>query len=313
VARRGPAVIAETMAEKVGGGKLVSVVQNAPAPAVLYSLDPFEGNAGPLMPKPRLARALKAWQNSIEATDYFPGVDRLPSDPAEKLARMVALLDDHPELWQSFEVLADLAYAARGLDILGIDDNVILPLLERAEVLIDAVLSESGAEGCCLEWGFWENRPALDLLAWRIGMDLDKPATPDHLRRLERLLALNPNDNQAMRMPLSRRYLEDERFDDAVELAERYPDDFPEMQYNHALALYALGQHEQAGHVMAAAAKDYPKILEALLKPRIRRPTINPSAVSLGGDDEAWLYRESYRPIWQRLDALGWAKRFLIT
>jgi hypothetical protein len=71
-----------------------------------------------------------------------------------------------------------------------------------------------------------------------------------------------------------------------------------------------LERFEQADHVLAAVVKDYPKILDALLKSRIRRPAINPSAVTLGGDDEAWLYRESYRPIWQRLDALGWARRF---
>ena len=68
----------------------------------------------------------------------------------------------------------------------------------------------------------------------------------DHIQRLELILKLNPNDNQGMRMPLSRRYLEADRFEDALRLAEQYPDDFPEMSYNRVLALYALGHIEKA-------------------------------------------------------------------
>lgn len=310
VARRGSAAIGETMAESSGAAGLLAALQDMPAPKSMYDLDPVDGDAGPLTPKARLVRAMDAWRQSIDPVNYSPGAGRDRSDPAADLGHMLDLLEDYPELWHSFEALAEMAYSARVLDFMGVEETVILPLLNRAESLLEIVLEANGAASCQLEWGFWENRPALDLLAWRAGIELDRPATPEHVQRLERLLELNPHDNQGMRMPLSRRYLETDRFEDVLALVERYPDDLPEMQYNHALALFALKRTEEAGEQLQKVADDYPKILQALLKSRMRRPEIDPFGIRLGGDDEAWLYREEYRSIWQRLGALKWARRF---
>lgn len=309
VAQRGSAAIGETMVESSGAAGVLAALRNLPEPKSMYALDPVDGDAGPLTPKPRLVRAMDAWRQSIEPVNYSPGAGRDRSDPAADLNRMVNLFEDYPELWHSFEALAELAYSARALDFIAVEETIILPLLDRAESLLETVLKENKAANCQLEWGFWENRPALDLLAWRVGIELDRPATPEHVQRLERLVQLNPHDNQGMRMPLSRRYLEMGRFEEALALAERYPNDLPEMQYNHALALFALGRTEEAGHVLQKAADDYPKILDALLKARMRRPEIDPFGIRLGGDDEAWLYREAYRQLWERLGALKWARQ----
>lgn len=309
VAQRGSAAIGEIMAESSGAADLLAAMQDMPTPKSMYDLDPVDGDAGPLTPKARLVRAMDAWRQRIDPVNYSPGAGRGRSDPAADLDRMIALLEDYPELWHSFEALAEMAYSARALDFPGVEETVILPLLQRAESLLEIVLEKNEAASCQLEWGFWENRPALDLLAWRIGIELDRPATPEHVQRLERLLQLNPHDNQGMRMPLSRRYLETGRFEDALALAERYPNDLPEMHYNHALALFALDRSEEAREVLDSAAEAYPKILEALLKSRMRRPKIDPTSIQLGGDDEAWIYREEYRTLWQRLGALKWARQ----
>jgi len=309
VARHGSAAIGETMAESSGAAGLLAALKKMPEPKSMYALDPVDGDAGPLTPRPRLVRVMDAWRQTIEPVNYSPGAGRDRSDPAADLERMAELLERHPEVWHCFEALAEVAYSARALDFMGVEETVILPLLDRAELLLETVLEDNEATSCQLQWGFWENRPALDLLAWRAGMELDRPATPDHVRRLERLVELNPHDNQGMRMPLSRRYLETGQFEEALALAERYPDDLPEMQYNHALALFALDRTEEAGEKLQKVADDYPKILKALLKASMRRPKVDPFGIQLGGDDEAWIYREEYRPLWERLGALKWARQ----
>ncbi len=308
VARHGAGVLGEAFATQTGAGDLLAAVGKAPPLVSMYALDPVDGDAGPLTPKPRLKRALRAWREEIEPVDFFPGADRSRANPSEELNHMLALLDNFPELWSSFEVLGELVYTAREMDAPGIEDTVIVPLLDRAASLLDLVLSDNKAQACRLEWGHLDNRPALDLLGWRIGLELDRPATPEHIERLERLLQLNPHDNQGMRTPLSRRYLEADRFEAVLTLSAKYPNDFPEMQYNHALALFALGRTDEAGQALQEVAAQYPKILDALLKTRVRRPDIDPRGVRLGGDDQAWIYREEHRPIWQRLGALKWAR-----
>lgn len=309
VARRGSIVLGERMAEATGTGELPAAVRNAPPPTVLYTLDPHHGDAGPLTPKRKLARALRSWREQINQVDYFPGASRERANPAETIKRMLVLLEEQPELWSSFEALTDLAYTARSLDFDALRDGFILPILERAGELLDRVIKANKAEDCLLEWGHWANRPALDLLAWQVSLELNHPATPAHIARLERLLKLNPNDNQGMRMPLARRYLETGGFEAVLALSDRYPDDLPEMRYNRVLALFALKRSEQAGEELDRLARQYPKILDALLKARARRPRINPSGILLGGDDEAWLYRAEYREIWQKLGALKWARQ----
>lgn len=309
IAKHGAAALGGRLAEEAGAGNLAAALSNAPAPAAMYSLDPVDGDAGPLSPTPALERALQVWREAIEPVDFFPGADRSRSGPAEELVQMLALLEDKPVLWQSFEVLGEMAHAMRELDLLSLEETVILPMLDRAERLLDLVLEKNKAQNCRLEWGHWDNRPALDLLGWRVALELSRPASPEHIERLERLLRLNPHDNQGMRMPLSRRYLESGRFEDALSLADKYPNDLPEMQYNRVLALFALERFDEAESQLKPLAGQYPKILDALLKSRLRRPKIDPRGVLLGGDDEAWMYREDYRSLWQDLGALRWAAK----
>ncbi len=304
IAQRGMDAVHQQMSSISPIGLILSAMDNAPPVASAYRLDPYEGSAGPLEADPALAVALRGLREQIEPGDFFPGSSRARDSADAQLLTMLELLDQYPELWNCFEVLSEMAYTINELDPGDLKAPLVLPLLERAELLLEEVLEANQAQGCRLEWSHWANRSALDLLAWRIGLDLAEPATPDHIQRLERILKLNPNDNQGMRMPLSRRYLEADRFEDALRLADQHPDDLPEMSYNRVLALYALGHVEKAEKRLQELAGKYPKILDALLKHRIPRPKIDPQGVRLGGDDEAWLYRQDYRETWERLGAL---------
>ena len=240
--------------------------------------------------------------------DFSPGATRSCDNPDAELLTMLELLDQHPKLWNSFEVLIEMVCTLNELDPGDLEYPLILPLLERVGLLLEEVLEANQAQNCRLEWVHPANRPVLELLAWRIDLDRREPiASPEHFQRMEQMLRLNPKDNSGVRMPLCRRYLEGDRFEDALRLTEQYPDDFPEMRYNRVLALYALGHIEKAEKRLRELADKYPKILDALLKHGILRPEINLSFVKVGGDDEAWLYRRDYRATWERLGALKWA------
>src|SRR3989304_3871784 len=70
-------------------------------------------------------------------------------------------------------------------------------LLDRALALLRLNLGENGANGCKLEWGWLENRPALRLLGKLIEVE---EGMAEELPLLEWLvLTLNPNDNQGLR------------------------------------------------------------------------------------------------------------------
>ncbi len=48
-----------------------------------------------------------------------------------------------------------------------------------------------------------------------------------------------------------------------------------------------------------AAAKDRPRVVRALLAVEMARPESDPYGVAVGGEEEAWLYREDMRETWQ--------------
>jgi hypothetical protein len=50
---------------------------------------------------------------------------------------------------------------------------------------------------------------------------------------------------------------------------------------------------------MRAAAKDRPRVARALLAAEMPRPESDPYGVAVGGEEEAWLYREDMRETWQ--------------
>lgn len=149
---------------------------------------------------------------------------------------------------------------------------------------------------------------ALSLLGERRKIDRNQEPNAETLARLEWLVCtLNPNDNQGFRTRLLRHYLELGRFDDALALSDRYPDDFPAMQYSRILTLFALGRIDEADAALRHTMKRFPKPLEWLLK---KNPNATPDGeygMLIGADEGAWIYREEHFVLWQRLGALDWA------
>ena len=164
-----------------------------------------------------------------------------------------------------------------------------------------------------LEWAWLENRPFLRCLRdlmYHSHFDLGE--TDKALDLAYELLALNPRDNQGIRASAMSWLLAADRDVEAVDLAERYPDDlFPETTYGHALALYRLGRTPEADEAVKAAIDNLPAVAVELLKDTHRAPRdAHPGYESVGGADQAYNYWEADGHPWESSGgALDWLRR----
>ena len=280
-----------------------------PALTCQYAMEAADVSAGPLTAKPRLERALSEWRACFDPIDYSP-LRQNDGDWWDDAEPWLAALDQHPELWSCFEVLDGLVHALAQVPIPGSSEQLIRPVLERAERLLRLVLRDNQVEGLRLEWGWLQNRPALNLIGALVmgDMDADDPAV--NIARMQWCVhTLNPDDNLGLRWQLMRTYLGQERLDEAIELSARYPNDLAEMRYNRALALFAAGHHDEAALALRAAFAVSPKVIKTLLSEKPRPAKSEGWGVRIGGAEEAWLYRQAHLELWQRYDALDWARK----
>ena len=157
----------------------------------------------------------------------------------------------------------------------------------------------------------WINDGAVpDALAlpepWFAGEDGFNAPRPAARRVCE---ARNPDDNHGLRHLLWRRYFELDRIDDALALTARYPDDYATTRHGRALALFVQMKPGLATGAMREAVVASPKFLAWLRKPNPKAPRSGRYGIEIGGNEEAWLYREEWLGLWQRFGALDWARQ----
>jgi hypothetical protein len=97
----------------------------------------------------------------------------------------------------------------------------------------------------------------------------------------------------------------------ALALARRFPDDLlADLAYGEVLALYRLGEQDRARAALRTAVGRLPRIPRYLTRKRIKRPRLSPLGVTPGGEDQAWMYREAMRDVWEAEPGiLRWMKR----
>lgn len=214
-------------------------------------------------------------------------------------------LEEHPRAFDSFVVLDDLAHFLEAAEeFLGRADNRwYMAVLEWAAEMLDHAWP-STRRGTT-PWVVMDNRPALRLLASHIDALSEDSATDpgldaeqlDHLTSL--YLRLNPSDNHGIRADAVNRLLLTDRDADALEIAERFPDDmFAETCYGRVLALYRLDRREEAAQAMQVAAERLPRVLKHLLRDRVPKPWPDDGGMIIGGEYQAWLYRQDMRETW---------------
>lgn len=182
---------------------------------------------------------------------------------------------------------------------------------EARKALFVMALEKHDAAQLQCEWAWHENRPALRLLARMAvdGMESSNPKERDSAFALMRRFVeqLNPHDNHGFRTRVMAGLLERRQTAEVIAIAARYPDDLAEMQYTHALALHIAGREEEARKVALFALLEYPEVGKTLLAASPRKPhSDGREGYTIGSDEEAWLYRDEFLPLWEKLGALTW-------
>lgn len=245
---------------------------------------------------------------SVHATGF---TDDDVWDPDEEEDWM-EFLEAHPEAFDSLDIIDDLATAVLNhprRDLAGIAEKLQQPLLRRAHAIIDGALSRS--ENPQLHWGWTGNRPALRSLVRLVYMELDLGNDDAAAALAGTVLSLNPHDNHGLRTLAINGLLRAGDNDRAVELARQYPGDFhPDVAYGEALALFRLARYGEAQAVLDNALNILPKVPRFLTSDKVRKPKIDPAGVTIGGNDQAWLYREEMREVWNATPgALKWLRK----
>jgi tetratricopeptide (TPR) repeat protein len=218
----------------------------------------------------------------------------------------LGFLENKPAAFDNLAILDDLATLVEAIPTAQTpwsDEAVLRPILERGKAIIDRSL-ESVARPSTLPWVVLDNRPALRLLS-RWAFWLMRRGDPEAATALERVLRLDPEDRQGLRGELMNHYLRASDDERALALSERFGSDMlPELPYGRVLALYRAGRLDEAREALSAARKHLPKVGDYLIKPSVKQPKMSAFGVIIGGDDQAWLYRDAMLDTWRAVPGL---------
>jgi tetratricopeptide (TPR) repeat protein len=274
------------------------------------------------MPKPR--------SNSDSTPPFNPAAFRAMM---ERTLRATASIDRSAEdraqdlVYDAMEATSirdRLRLASQALDLDPKNVDALLMMLEAADLnAADRIeelrkLVEIGADRLGKKafeeiaphfWGAVETRPYmrarqhLAVALFEAGR-LDEAAT-----EFAEMLALNENDNQAVRYRLLPLLLTQSRMEEARALLERFD---AEMEWSAVLAWcrvlerHLSGDETAAVKALAAARKQNPH-METFLKGHRRLPKNRPAYYSLGSKEEAQCFADDLKPAWDaHPQALAW-------
>jgi tetratricopeptide (TPR) repeat protein len=275
-----------------------------------------ENDGKSLQPPPGLDKLEQEWHEIFPLDKPF-SVHETPAGDADpwdvfKEETWASWLQDHPAAFDSLDILDDLATALMQHPQFGaawLNEMLLLPLLNRSMSITEKALA--AADGPQLHWVIPDNRPALRTMARLVNISFFMVDDQEQgLRRAQRLISINPNDNHGFRTMVMNRLITRGLDEEALQLAEGYPRDInPEVTYGKILVLYRLGRKKDAVEELGHALESLGKIPRYLTAKRVRKPKLHPDTVQFGGDDQAWLYREAMRDVWsQTPGALEWLK-----
>jgi len=275
-------------------------------------------NIGPsiLVTPNNLIALEKDWHNCFHLEPPFAS-NNTPLDnhdiwSNQHTKQWLAFLENHPEAFDSLTILDDLASALavhEQNDTPWLDDMLLTPLLERTKCLLTQTLSSSLP--LRLSWFIEENRPALRGLV-RLSYLYSRQENINALSEVNALLLnLNPEDNHGIRMDQMNNYLKLGDNINALNLANSYLEDMhPETLYGKVLALVRLNRLDEAQDAVTIAIERLPKIVRFLTHKRVKQPKVDYNQITLGGDDQAWIYRDDMRLEWEKTpDSLTWLKK----
>ncbi len=143
-----------------------------------------------------------------------------------------------------------------------------------------------------LPWSYMTNRPFLRAYKGFGLALLKREEIENALAIFMNMLALNPNDNQGVRILAIECAFRLSRPWEVLGISERFPNDIePDVLYGQVLALYQLGLKAESETALLEAMETHPLVAKELSKKRHTRPReLDPSRVTVGGPDEAYYY-----------------------
>lgn len=180
----------------------------------------------------------------------------------------------------------------------GVEANIFC----RAAVAIglDAIPSKFSWESSRLEWGSTDNRPFMRAYQ---SLGLWYQDHSDHenaIKVFERLLSVNPNDNQGCRYLLPISWFAIGKASKIIMHCNKYSDDIaPEIIYSIPLALILINKPEEAKQKLEYAVSQLPLVGKELLKKKHPRPkNQSPGYITQGGHDQAYEYCKHFGKFW---------------
>jgi len=269
---------------------LAEIVAHWPEPACHYQLS----GGDELTAKKDLAELELDWMDLVEEGD---------------LESAILFLGEEPLAGQSFRILRDVSEMVGTLpeNLPGSADALGRRVLERGEALRRLVLGRIKARKKELPWGLLDNRPMLTLASYYVSEFLaTRPAEVLDLLRWSVNIA-NPTDNTGLREDLIHALVAAGLADEAIAVAARYLNDFASTEYGRVLALFAAGRLDEAEAALKLAAEKSPKVWKMLHAANPKKPAAkNPGYITIGGNDEAYEYRQNHLDLWRSTGALKW-------
>jgi len=217
--------------------------------------------------------------------------------PAKLARRALAVCPDCADAYVMLASEEDEPEPAKELFLQGIQAG------ERAlkSLFGDNVIDERTVEF----WGVLETRPYMRALAglthplWFLGEN------EECIRYQQRLMELNPNDNQGIRHPLIAALLEVGRDDEADALLKKYAaDTSAAMKYSRALWSFANQDRSVADRTLDDAFDSNP-FIPGFMRDIATMPTGMPSYIEPGGAGEAIEYILRYGRTWLAREGAG--------
>ncbi|MFS0725368.1 hypothetical protein [Paenibacillus sp. 1P07SE] len=120
------------------------------------------------------------------------------------------------------------------------------------------------------------------------------------IRQYEEMLELNPNDNQGVRDLLLLAYLEEHKYDEALQLINTYEyDSSAWFSYSRVLAEHGLGQSAARVKSLLRRALVANRHVPAYLLGKKRLPKQTPEYFGMGDDKEAVYYAQANYHLWE--------------
>jgi tetratricopeptide (TPR) repeat protein len=294
-------------------GDVCSPVGAAVEPACQAALGALEDRVrgGSIQPPPGIAELEAGWHGVFPlgkpVTIYPLGFGEVDAWDPDEEEDWMDFLEDHPEAFDSLDVIDDLLSAVfqhRQYGTQWLGRSLETPLLRRAEAILAPTLRRAPDAG--IPWKYAGNRPALRCLMRLVCHRLRAGETETAYAIAQRLLEINPPDEPGVRALLASHWLREGKDADLLALVASYPDDtLPELAYGQVLALYRLGRLAEAREALGRAQAQLPEVLRCLLQARARGARTAPSEC----EENALVYRKETRDLWVATPgALEWLR-----